>query len=77
MGSQGGIQQPDQRHGDKHDVDDIAEVVAMMTGIPTKRIAETESKKLLKMKDILKTVHLDNILIKEFYDLPIEEVVSA
>jgi ATP-dependent Clp protease ATP-binding subunit ClpC len=37
------------------DIDDVAEVVAMMTGIPTKRIAETESKKLLKMKDILKT----------------------
>ncbi|MCK4754627.1 MAG: ATP-dependent Clp protease ATP-binding subunit, partial [Calditrichia bacterium] len=37
------------------DIDDIAEVVAMMTGIPTRRIAETESKKLLKMEDILKT----------------------
>ncbi len=35
-------------------VDDIAEVVAMMTGIPTRRIAETESKKLLKMDSILK-----------------------
>jgi ATP-dependent Clp protease ATP-binding subunit ClpC len=37
------------------EVDDVAEVVAMMTGIPTKRIAETESKKLLKMEDSLKT----------------------
>ena len=36
------------------EVDDVAEVVSMMTGIPTKRIAETESKKLLKMEDALK-----------------------
>jgi ATP-dependent Clp protease ATP-binding subunit ClpC len=35
------------------EVDDVAEVVSMMTGIPTKRIAETESKKLLKMKEAL------------------------
>lgn len=35
-------------------VDDISEVVSMMTGIPTKRIAESESKKLLKMNEILK-----------------------
>jgi ATP-dependent Clp protease ATP-binding subunit ClpC len=36
------------------EVDDVAEVVAMMTGIPTKRLAETESKKLLKMEEVLK-----------------------
>ena len=39
-----------------HDVteDDIATVVAMMTGIPVNRIAQTESEKLLKMGDALK-----------------------
>ncbi|MBT8378751.1 MAG: ATP-dependent Clp protease ATP-binding subunit [Ignavibacteria bacterium] len=39
-----------------HDVteDDIATVVAMMTGIPVNRIAQTESDKLLKMEDSLK-----------------------
>ncbi|MBE2264639.1 MAG: ATP-dependent Clp protease ATP-binding subunit [Flavobacteriales bacterium] len=39
-----------------HDVteDDIADVIAMMTGIPVNRIAESESEKLLKMADILK-----------------------
>ncbi len=36
------------------EIDDIAEVVAMMTGMPTKRMAETESNKLMKMDDILK-----------------------
>lgn len=34
--------------------DDIAEVVAMMTGIPVKRIAQSESNKLINMKDDLK-----------------------
>jgi ATP-dependent Clp protease ATP-binding subunit ClpC len=39
-----------------HDVteEDIATVVAMMTGIPVNRIAQTESEKLLKMEDALK-----------------------
>ena len=39
-----------------HDVteDDIATVVAMMTGIPVNRIAQTESEKLLKMDEALK-----------------------
>ncbi len=39
-----------------HDVneEDIATVVAMMTGIPVNRIAQTESEKLLKMDDALK-----------------------
>ena len=39
-----------------HDVseEDIATVVAMMTGIPVNRIAQTESDKLLKMDDALK-----------------------
>ncbi len=31
----------------------VAEVVAMMTGIPVKRVAQTESEKLLKMEDEL------------------------
>ena len=34
-------------------VNDIAEVVAMWTGIPVSKIAETESNKLLNMEDIL------------------------
>ncbi|MFC2102904.1 ATP-dependent Clp protease ATP-binding subunit, partial [Bacteroidota bacterium] len=39
-----------------HDVteEDIATVVAMMTGIPVNRIAQTESDKLLKMEDAIK-----------------------
>ncbi|MFZ9045924.1 MAG: ATP-dependent Clp protease ATP-binding subunit [Cyclobacteriaceae bacterium] len=35
------------------DEDNVAEVIAMMTGIPTKRIAQNESKKLLNMKEEL------------------------
>ncbi|HNM31624.1 MAG TPA: ATP-dependent Clp protease ATP-binding subunit [Chitinophagales bacterium] len=34
--------------------EDIAEVVAMMTGIPVKRVAQSESKKLVQMSDDLK-----------------------
>ncbi len=39
-----------------HDVseEDIATVVAMMTGIPVNRVAQTESEKLLKMSEALK-----------------------
>ncbi|MDO8548587.1 MAG: ATP-dependent Clp protease ATP-binding subunit [Ignavibacteria bacterium] len=39
-----------------HDVteEDIATVVAMMTGIPVNRVVQTESEKLLKMEDALK-----------------------
>jgi len=39
-----------------HDVseEDVATVVAMMTGIPVNRVAQTESEKLLKMEDALK-----------------------
>jgi ATP-dependent Clp protease ATP-binding subunit ClpC len=33
--------------------DDVAEVVAMMTGVPTKRIAQSEGNRLLHMKDDL------------------------
>ncbi len=35
--------------------DDVAEVVSMMTGIPVSRVASSESKRLLKMRDQLKT----------------------
>jgi ATP-dependent Clp protease ATP-binding subunit ClpC len=35
-------------------VDDIAEVVSMMTGIPISRVAQSESEKLLAMADVLK-----------------------
>lgn len=35
-------------------VDDIAEVIAMMTGVPVKRIAQSEGQKLLTMPDDLK-----------------------
>ncbi|NNJ54690.1 MAG: ATP-dependent Clp protease ATP-binding subunit, partial [Bacteroidia bacterium] len=34
--------------------DDVADVIAMMTGIPTKRIAQKEGNRLLKMADELK-----------------------
>ena len=39
-----------------HDVteEDIATVVAMMTGIPVNSVAQTESEKLIKMEDALK-----------------------
>jgi ATP-dependent Clp protease ATP-binding subunit ClpC len=51
-----------------HDVteEDIATVVAMMTGIPVNRIAQTESDKLLKMADSLKEqiVGQDEAIIK-------------
>jgi len=36
------------------DEDKVAEVVAMMTGVPTKRIAQAEGARLLKMGDALK-----------------------
>ncbi|MEQ8580867.1 MAG: ATP-dependent Clp protease ATP-binding subunit [Marinoscillum sp.] len=36
------------------DEENVAEVIAMMTGIPTKRIAQNESAKLLNMKEELK-----------------------
>jgi len=38
------------------DEDDIAEVVAMMTGIPVKRVAQSESKKLVGMEKDLQEV---------------------
>lgn len=46
--------------------DDIAEVVSMMTGIPVKRVAQSESKKLVKMGDDLKgsVIGQDEAIIK-------------
>jgi ATP-dependent Clp protease ATP-binding subunit ClpC len=38
------------------DEDNIAEIVAMITGIPVKRVAQSESKKLVGMQDDLKKV---------------------
>ncbi len=45
----------DETKSKRYDVDEenVAEVIAMMTGIPTKRIAQNESAKLLSMKDEL------------------------
>jgi ATP-dependent Clp protease ATP-binding subunit ClpC len=46
--------------------DDIAEVVAMMTGIPTKRIAQSEGNKLVSMADELKqgVIGQDDAIVK-------------
>lgn len=46
--------------------EDIAEVVAMMTGIPVKRVAQSESKKLVGMTDDLKRVIIgqDEAIVK-------------
>jgi len=35
--------------------DSVSDVVAMMTGIPVNKIAESESQKLLKMDTVLRT----------------------
>lgn len=42
------------KHKEVVDADKIAEVVAMMTGVPVQRIAQSESRRLLEMKDDLK-----------------------
>ena len=48
------------------DEDDIAEVVAMMTGIPVKRVAQSESKKLVGMgQDIKKMIIGQNEAIEK------------
>lgn len=46
--------------------EDISEVVAMMTGIPVKRVAQSEGKKLFRMADDMKQVIIgqDNAIIK-------------
>lgn len=46
--------------------DTVAEVVAMMTGVPTQRIARNESERLLKMADELKgsVIGQDNAILK-------------
>lgn len=46
--------------------EDIAEVVAMMTGIPVQRVAESENKKLVKMSEDMQAmiVGQDNAILK-------------
>ncbi|MEQ8474285.1 MAG: ATP-dependent Clp protease ATP-binding subunit [Marinoscillum sp.] len=48
------------------DEENVAEVIAMMTGIPTKRIAQNESVKLLAMKEELnkKVIGQDDAIVK-------------
>ncbi|RJE73095.1 ATP-dependent Clp protease ATP-binding subunit [Reichenbachiella sp. MSK19-1] len=48
------------------DEDSVAEVIAMMTGVPVKRVAQKESKKLLTMKDDLKkqVIGQDEVIVK-------------
>ena len=50
----------------KVDEDDVAEVIGMMTGIPTKRIAQNEGAKLLNMGEELKgkVIGQDNAIVK-------------
>ncbi|MDR0573699.1 MAG: ATP-dependent Clp protease ATP-binding subunit [Tannerella sp.] len=43
-----------QEHRETVDEDKVAEVVAMMSGVPVQRIAKTENVRLLEMEDILK-----------------------
>ena len=50
--------------------DEVAEVVAMMTGIPVKRVAQKESKRLLHMREDLKKRIIGQ-------DPPIDKVVKA
>ncbi|PCJ66485.1 MAG: Clp protease ClpC [Bacteroidetes bacterium] len=50
--------------------DDVADVIAMMTGIPTKRIAQKEGNRLLKMGDELKA----NVIGQ---DLAVEKLTKA
>lgn len=46
--------------------EDVAEVVAMMSGVPVNKISQSESKKLLKMKEELKTqiIGQDEAIVK-------------
>jgi len=48
------------------DIDNVEEVVAMMTGVPVQRIAQTEGNRLLKMKDELvgKVIGQDEAVVK-------------
>jgi len=58
------------QHREIVDADKVAEVVAMMTGIPVQRIAQTEGTRLLKMADELKASIVGQ-------DEAIEKVVKA
>ena len=44
-----------QEHRETVDEDKVAEVVAMMSGVPVQRIAKTENARLLEMEDVLKS----------------------
>lgn len=46
--------------------EDVAEVIAMMTGVPVKRIAKNEGERLMKMSDELqgKVIGQDNAIVK-------------
>ncbi|MGH1366765.1 MAG: AAA family ATPase, partial [Calditrichia bacterium] len=50
--------------------EDVAEVVAMMTGVPVQRVAQNESAKLMKMED-----HLKKIVIGQ--DAAVETITRA
>ncbi|MDR2388445.1 MAG: ATP-dependent Clp protease ATP-binding subunit [Tannerellaceae bacterium] len=55
-----------QEHRETVDDEKVAEVVAMMSGVPVQRIAKTENQKLLEMGDVLKkkVVGQDNAVSK-------------
>ena len=44
-----------QEHRETVDEEKVAEVVAMMSGVPVQRIAKAENVKLLEMADVLKS----------------------
>jgi ATP-dependent Clp protease ATP-binding subunit ClpC len=58
------------QHREVVDEDDVAEVVAMMTGVPTKRIARKEGEKLASMK-----IEMQGSIIGQ--DEAVEKVVKA
>lgn len=54
------------QHRETVDADKVAEVVAMMTGVPVQRIAQAEGSRLLKMKDEIKekVIGQDDAIVK-------------
>jgi len=59
-----------QEHRETVDEDKVAEVVAMMSGVPVQRIAKAENQKLLEMGDVLKKKVIGQ-------DEAVEKVVKA
>lgn len=57
-------------HRETVDEDNVAEVIAMMTGVPVQRIAQKESERLTKMKEKLKGSVIGQ-------DVAVEKVVKA